>query len=100
MSNRKQGRSCKQSLERFSEREFFIDNLLVRIHFIIVMIRWTGLAPWEFEFPFAGSLTSTFLAGAELQTKPGEVLKEAKVRRAWRGTSRKMFERLNQKSTD
>ena len=42
------------------EREFFIDNLLVRIHFIIVMIRWTGLAPWEFEFPFPGSLTSTF----------------------------------------
>ena len=27
----------------------------------IVMIRWTGLAPWEFEFPFPGSLTSTFL---------------------------------------
>ena len=26
------------------------------------MIRWTGLAPWEFEFPFPGSLTSTFLA--------------------------------------
>ena len=25
-----------------------IDNLLVQIHFIIVMIRWTGLAPWEF----------------------------------------------------
>ena len=43
------------------EREFFIDNLLVRIHFIIVTIRWTGLAPWEFEFPFPGSLTSTFL---------------------------------------
>ena len=43
------------------QREFFIDNLLVRIHFIIVMIRWTGLAPWEFEFPFPGSLTSTFL---------------------------------------
>ena len=38
-----------------------IDNLLVRIHFIIVMIRWTGLAPWEFESPFPGSLTSTFL---------------------------------------
>jgi len=33
----------------YQEREFFIDNLLVRIHFIIVMIRWTGLAPWEFE---------------------------------------------------
>jgi len=28
-----------------------------RIHIIIVMIRWTGLAPWEFEFR---SLTSTF----------------------------------------
>jgi len=42
-------------------REFFIDNLLVRIHFIIVMIRWTGLAPREFESPFPGSLTSTFL---------------------------------------
>ena len=41
------------------EREFFIDNLLVRVHFIIVMIRWTGLAPWEFEFPFPGSLTFT-----------------------------------------
>ena len=34
------------------EREFFIDSLLVRIHFIIMMIRWTGLAPLEFEFPF------------------------------------------------
>ena len=41
--------------------EFFIDNLLVRIHFINVMIRWIGLAPWEFEFPFPGSFTSTFL---------------------------------------
>ena len=29
------------------ERQFFIDNLLVRIHFIIEMIKWTGLAPWE-----------------------------------------------------
>ena len=28
------------------EREFFIDNLLVRVHFILVMLRWTGLAPW------------------------------------------------------
>ena len=43
------------------DSEFFIDNLLVRIHFIIVMSRWTGLAPREFEFPFPGSLTSTFL---------------------------------------
>jgi len=43
------------------EREFFIDNLLVRIHCIIVMIRWTGLAPWGCEFPFPGSLTYAFL---------------------------------------
>jgi hypothetical protein len=42
-------------------RDFFIDNLLVRIHFFIEMIRWTGLAPWKFEFPLPGSLTSTFL---------------------------------------
>ena len=46
-----------------TERELFIDNLLVRIHVIIVMIWWTGLAPWEFEFHFPGSLTSTFLGG-------------------------------------
>ena len=44
-----------------SEREFFIDNLLVRIHFIIEMMKWTGLARWQFEFPFPGSLISTFL---------------------------------------
>jgi len=41
------------------ERKFFIGHLLVRIHFIIVMIRWTGLAPLEFEFSFPGSLTFT-----------------------------------------
>ena len=41
---------------RASVRDFYIDNLLVRIHFIIVMIRWTGLAPWECEFPFPGSV--------------------------------------------
>ena len=27
------------------ERDFFIDNLLVRVHLIIEMIGWTGLAP-------------------------------------------------------
>jgi len=37
--------SSKARRERGVEREFFIDDLLVRIHFIIVMIRWTGLAP-------------------------------------------------------
>jgi len=53
----------------FQEREFFIDNLLVRIHFVIVMIRWTGLAPWEFEFPFPGSLTSTFLVDSNVYSQ-------------------------------
>jgi len=38
------------------EREFFIDNLLARIHFIIVKIRWTGLASWEFESLFQVAL--------------------------------------------
>ena len=33
----------------------------MRIHSIFVMIKWTGLAPWEFECPFSGSLTFTFL---------------------------------------
>ena len=55
------GRGDIGHLPKVGEREFFIDNLLVLIHLVIVMIRWTGLAPWEFEFPFPGSLISTFL---------------------------------------
>ena len=43
-------------------KESFVDNLLGRIHFIIEMIWWTDLAPWEFEFPFPGSRISTFVA--------------------------------------
>ena len=39
-------------------REFCIDNLLVRSHFIILMIRWTGLAPWEFDSLFQVALLS------------------------------------------
>ena len=42
------------------ERDFFLEILLVRIHFIIEMIWWTGLALLEFEFPLPGSLTCTF----------------------------------------
>jgi len=34
---------------RFLQRVFFLDNLLVRLHSIIDMIWWTGLAPWEFD---------------------------------------------------
>jgi hypothetical protein len=29
------------------------------------MIKWTNLAPWQFEFPFPSSLTSTFLPQTE-----------------------------------
>ena len=47
--------------DRGEERQYFVDNPLVRIHFIIEMISWTGLAPWDFEFSFSGSLTSTLL---------------------------------------
>ena len=43
------------------QRDPFVDNLLVRIHFISVMIQWTGLAPWEFESFFPGRLASTLL---------------------------------------
>ena len=42
------------------ETEFFIDKLLVRIHVTIEMIWYTGLAPWEFELSFPGSLIATF----------------------------------------
>jgi hypothetical protein len=31
------------------------------VHFIIEMIRWTGLVPWKIAFPFPGSLASAFL---------------------------------------
>jgi len=55
---------------RVLQREFFIRNLLVRIQFIIVMIGWTGLAPWEFEFHFPVSLTSTFLNRVLQPTQP------------------------------
>jgi len=48
-----------EQARKAKEREFCIDHLPVRNHFIFVMVRWTGLAPWEFEFPFPGSLTST-----------------------------------------
>ena len=44
-----------------TKREFCIADILGRIRFIIVMIRWTGLAPREVESPFLESLKSTFL---------------------------------------
>ncbi len=50
------GTQEEEESDEVLEREFFIDNLLVRIHFIIVMIRWTGLASWEFEYFFQVAL--------------------------------------------
>ena len=38
-----------------SERHLFIANLLVRIFFIVEIIWWASLAPWEFEFLFPDS---------------------------------------------
>ena len=32
-----------------------------------LMIRWTGLAPWEAEFSFPGNLTSTFLGDVSMK---------------------------------
>ena len=49
------------------------------LHFIIVMIWWTGLAPWEFEFPSPGSLIST------LPSRSRKPRGEAKPR--WRGSN-------------
>ena len=44
-----------------TSRHGIIANLIYRIHFIFKMIQWTGLAPWELEFPFPGSFISTLL---------------------------------------
>ena len=37
--------SPRSNLYHGSERECLIDKLLARIHYIIAMIGWTGLAP-------------------------------------------------------
>jgi len=55
-----------------------LTNLLVRIHFIIVMISWTGLAPWESEFPFT-------LPGAVLPWDWPRRWRHGQRRRRWRG---------------
>ena len=46
------------------------------------MIWWTGLAPWEFELPFPGSVMSTFLPFLRLRLKRsfwGAVMSAAEV---------------------
>jgi len=57
-----------------AHREFFSDKLLVRIHVYHRDNSVDGLAPWEFEFPFPASLTSTFLVsfrGTRFRTSLG-----------------------------
>ena len=34
-----------------TEKEFFIGDLLVRIHFITELMQRTSLMPWMFDFP-------------------------------------------------
>ena len=63
-------RAGRKHFSRFRERGFFLDNLLVRICLTIVMVKWTGLAPREFAFPFPGILTSTFLRFQDLYLPP------------------------------
>jgi hypothetical protein len=46
-------------IEEILKREFFIDNLLLRIHSFFDMIWWTGLTPWEFELTFPSSFLGT-----------------------------------------
>ena len=49
-----------RSLPPEREREFVIDDQLVRIHSITRMIQRTSLAPWVCEFTFSGSIRSIF----------------------------------------
>ena len=76
-------RSLAQIPTQKLEREFFIDNRLVRIHFIIVMIRWTNLAPWEFEFPFPKTMWDGGVGGS---STGGSMAKKA-IASVYRGTS-------------
>ena len=42
--------ACPRGVLHPAERNLFINKPLVRIHCIIAMNRWTGLALWESEF--------------------------------------------------
>ena len=68
--------------ERAGASEFLIGHLLVRIHFIIEMTWWTGLAPWEFEAPQpeARNLEPRFLAEMEKLKRSNHFLLKAKTR--------------------
>ena len=54
--------AAKHGLMEWVKSDF---PLLVRIHFIIVMIRWSGLAPWEFQFSEPSSLNQEQFTAAK-----------------------------------
>jgi hypothetical protein len=54
-------RVVEREIYFYTNKEFVVDNPLFRIHLTILTIKWTGLAPWEFEFRLAGNLTSIYL---------------------------------------
>jgi len=84
-------RHARRRLQVCLERELFFDNLLVRIHVIIVMIRWTGLAPWEFEFPFPGSLTCTSEQGVGGELDGGRPPAPPRTKRHGKGVASPFF---------
>ena len=55
------------------QKEFFTDNLLVRIYFIIEMAEWISLAAWEFEFPITGTC-ATWRCASTCGTLASDVL--------------------------
>jgi len=57
---------------RATEREFFIDNLMVRIDLIIDMILVDRPCAMGVEFPFSGSLTYTFLGAGHKRPFEGD----------------------------
>ena len=58
---------------REREREIFIENLLVRVHLIIETSK-PALRHGSFEFPFPGSLISTFLRPDQVQDGVGALV--------------------------
>ena len=61
-----------------ARESFFIDILLVQIHLVIVMIRRTGLASLEFEFPFPGSLTANQCKAGSLSKRIDSCIESCK----------------------
>ena len=67
------------------ERGVFVDKLLVRIHFIVEMIWWTGLAPQEFELHPSSTYEKSPALTVELYRRfgaPWFALQVARFRRA------------------